>query len=345
MKKFLKKKIQKLRKSDDSPAPARITNETVAEHRERILAGGRKFKYPIQYAKHKLVINSIIIAVTALILLVVLVWQQLYVAQNTSKFVYRVTQLLPLPVASVDGTWVRYSDYLRRYRSAIHALQNQNQISLNSEAGQRQSEFIKREELTRAERETYVRRLAAERNLSVSDKEVNDVIQGDIDAKNVSLEAYERNVLNAFFDWSLDDYREVVRSDLLRRKVAFALDDAARKKVESLKSRVKSGNFEKLAKAESDDEATKSSGGRVGSLPLNNIDPNGLIRAASKLKQNQVSDVIKGSDGYYIIKLLRKNDKSIEYAQIKITLTELKERFEKLEDQDKIDEFIKIEQE
>lgn len=345
MKTFLKKKIQKLRKGDEQPAaPGRITNETVAEHRERILAGGRKFKYPIQYAKHKLVINSIIIGVVALVLLVALVWQQLYVAENTSKFVYRVTQLLPAPVASVDGAWVRYSDYLRRYRSAIHALQNQNQISLNSEAGQRQSEFIKREELTRAERETYVMKLASELGLSVSAKEVDAVIQRDIDAKSVSLEAYERNVLNAFFDWSIEDYREVVRLDLLRRKVSFEIDKQAAAKIKTLERKVTSDNFEKIAKAESDDAATKASGGRVGSLPLNNLDPNGLIAAARKLDRNEVSDVIKGSDGYYIIKLLRKNDKSIEYAQIKVALTEFNDRFKKLKDEGKIEEFIDVEE-
>jgi hypothetical protein len=31
----------------------RITNETVAEHREKVLAGGRKFKYPVGTFVHK----------------------------------------------------------------------------------------------------------------------------------------------------------------------------------------------------------------------------------------------------------------------------------------------------
>ena len=38
-------------KQPEPPAEAggRITNETVAEHRERILSEARKFKYPLQY--------------------------------------------------------------------------------------------------------------------------------------------------------------------------------------------------------------------------------------------------------------------------------------------------------
>ena len=49
-------------------------DETVAEHRERILAGGRKFKYPVQYARHRLVINAILVTLAALVLLAVIGW-------------------------------------------------------------------------------------------------------------------------------------------------------------------------------------------------------------------------------------------------------------------------------
>ena len=51
----------KRNKKQKASSAGRITNETIAEHRERILAGGRKFKYPIQYNKHKLIINTMII--------------------------------------------------------------------------------------------------------------------------------------------------------------------------------------------------------------------------------------------------------------------------------------------
>ncbi len=60
MKKFLKNKIKKVRGiEDEEQRPARITNETVAEHREQILAGGpitittadmTRFLLPLSYA-------------------------------------------------------------------------------------------------------------------------------------------------------------------------------------------------------------------------------------------------------------------------------------------------------
>ena len=41
------KKTTKGKKKDKRSLPSRITNDTVAEHREKVLAGGRKHKYPI----------------------------------------------------------------------------------------------------------------------------------------------------------------------------------------------------------------------------------------------------------------------------------------------------------
>ena len=106
----MKKLINKLFKKNEPIPSSRITSETVAQHRERILAGGRKFKYPIQYARHRLVINAILISVASIIVISVIGWWQLYIAQNTSEFMYRVVKVVPVPVAVVDGQSVLFSD-------------------------------------------------------------------------------------------------------------------------------------------------------------------------------------------------------------------------------------------
>jgi hypothetical protein len=345
MKKLLRKlPRRKSQEAADQPRE-RITNETVAEHRERILAGGRKFKYPVQVAKHRLVITSVAIGIAAVALLVLLTWQQLYIAQNTSNFMYRITQLVPLQVASVDGYGVRYSDYLKKYRSSVHYLQQQNSINLNSEDGHRQAEFIKRREITGAEKNAYAMKLAGEKNIKVSNKEVNDFIQRDLTAKRVSQEAYERTVLKSFYDWTLDDYRGIVHTELLKRKVSFAVDTTAKERADALHTQLASGtDFAAIAKASSDDVTTKANGGDVGILPIDNQDPNGLIAAAKKLQPNQLSDVITGADGYYLIKLIEKTDATIRYAQIKVTLHAFDDQFATLQKSNKIHEYIKLEQ-
>jgi hypothetical protein len=343
----MKKLTAKFRKKQPTDEkPSRITNETVAEHREQILAGGRKFKYPVQYAKHKLVLNSVLIGLGAVILLVVLGWYLLYVSQTNSKFIYRLTQLVPVPVASVDGENVRYSEYLKKYRSDIFSLVQQEQINLKSADGKRQAEYYKRRELDSAIKEAYVAKLAREQKITVSRTEIDNFITRTVNSKSISLEAYEKTVLQNFYDWSLDEYRGIVRARLLSQKVGFAIDDAAKARAEKVATQAKAqgADFAKLATENSDDLATKQNGGDVGSLPLDNQDANNLIPVSQKLAVNQVSDPVQGSDGYYIIKLIEKNDTSVRYAQIKIGLTELDKRFEAVKNAGKVKEYIKVEQ-
>ncbi len=344
MKKFLKNKIKKVRGiEDEEQRPARITNETVAEHREQILAGGRKFKYPIQYAKHRLVIVSVTIGLVTVALLILLAWQQLYLAQNTSKFMYRLTQLVPVSVASVDGESVRYSDFLKKYRSSIHALQQQNSINLRTADGKRQADYIKRTQLDTVEKDTYALKLARENKVTVTGKEVNDFINKDLTSKSVSLEAYEKTVLSSFYDWTLADYREVVRAELLKRKVSFKIDATATTKVRAIQTRLTTEDFATVAKEVSEDVSTKEAGGDVGALPLDNQDSNGLIAAAKKLKPGQVSSAIMGTDGYYIIKLTSLTDAAVHYSQIKVDLTAFNKKFEDVKKAGKIKEHIKVE--
>lgn len=343
MKNFLKRKNDSTQQADETAS--RITNETVAEHREKVLAGGRKFKYPVQYQRHKLVVNTIIIGVTALVLLTVLGWYLLYVAQDTSKLIYRITQLIPVRVATVDGEPVAYSEYLLRYRSSIFYMQKQDAINLSTADGKRQAAYYQRQELTNAERSAYVAKLAREKKISVSDKEVDDFIKKDIDARSVSLNAYEKTVLNSYYDWSLDEYRGIVRGELLKRKVSFAVDSKAQEKANTLLSRVSAGeDFATLAKDVSDDEITKTSGGDSGVLPTDSLDADGLIATAQKLEKDQVSGLIRGVDSYYLIKLVSKSSDSVEYRVIKIKLTLFDEKFSSLKDQGKIKEYISVAQ-
>lgn len=342
VKKLLKKVKLSRKKTAEPESPARITNETVAEHRERILAGGRKFKYPVQYSRHKLVINSVLITVGAVLLFSLVGWWQLYSEQNTSKFMYRVTQLIPVPVARVDGEFVRYSDYLKRYRSSIHFLQKNNSINVRTDEGKRQAEYHKRRELDAVIKDAYVKKLAGQNKISVSNEEVDRFIRAELEAKKVSLDAYERTILNSFYDWSLDEYKSVVKSELLRRKLAFAIDTAAQDKAARVKQAVANGDFAEIAKTESDDPGTKAGGGAVGSVPVNNQDANGVVKAALALEPGQISPLVEGSDGYYIVRLTSKDAENVQYSVIKIALTELDRRFEEVKKQGKISEYIKV---
>lgn len=343
--KRIKQMISKIaRRPKPEKLESRITNETVAEHREQILAGGRRFKYPVQYSRHKLVLNSILIGLAALIIVAVVLWWQLYIAQNSSKFMYRMAQIIPVPVASVDGELVKYSTYLKRFRSSIHYLQQQNNLNVRSEDGKKEVEYRKRVELDNAVRDAYVRKLANENKIRVTVKEVNDFIKRDLESKKVSETVYEKTVLNTFYDWSMDDYREVVRSELLQRKVMFAIDESARAKANRVLGELRKENadFAAIAKTESDDESTKQSGGDSGDVPLRSLDTNGVIAAVKRLEPGQTTDLIYGTDGYYVAKLTSKNATSVRYQFVKISLSEFEKRLKAIREDNKVKEFIDV---
>ena len=347
MKKRIKKIVHKIRRRKHVPElSGAITNETVAEHRETILAGGRRFKYPVQYSRHRLVINSILISIGTIILAGMLLWLQLYVFQNSSQFIYRVTQLLPLPVAVIDGERVPYSMYLKRFRSSIHYLKDQNNLNPDTSDGKKEVEYRKRVELDNAIRDAYATKLARDNKVIVSNADVDEFIRKDLASKKVSETTYEKTVLNAFYDWSMDDYREIVRAELLKRKASFAIDIAAKQKADRVLAalRAPGADFGTVAKAQSDDEATKASGGDSGDVPLKTLDSNGVIARVNSLQPGQVTELIYGTDGYYIAKLTSKTDQFVKFQFIKISLHEFDVRLAAAKKAGKIKEYITVAQ-
>lgn len=344
MKNYLKRKPKKA--LDEDKTPARITNETVAEHREQVLAGGRKFKYPRQYQKHKLVINSIAIGIVAIVLLLVVAWQQLYVAQSSSGILYRMTQLIPVHVASVDGEPVRYSDYLSRYRSSLFYYRKYDALNETSADGGRQAEYTKRQELTNAEKAAFARKLAPSLKVTVTNKEVDDFINADIAEQGVSLRAYENTVLRSYYNWSLSEYRDIVQSRLLRKKVSFAVDDAAHERVKTIQQALAAGgDFVAVARQYTDDTGTlKENGGDMGSVALNVKDAEGLAAAAAALEPGQLSEPVEGTNALYVLKLVSKDTTSVHYLRIKVDLTEFDKRFDQLRADGKIKEYITIQE-
>jgi hypothetical protein len=328
MKKLIHKLRHKLRKQkDDLPPSSRITSDTMAQHRERILAGGRRFKYPIQYARHKLVINAIIISVSALIVVLVVGWWQLYKAQNTSQFMYNVTKVLPIPVAKIDGQYVLYSDYLLKYLSSAHYLEQKEQIGLNTDNGKRQIEYIKQQSMQDAIADAYALKLSKSLNVSISDSELEAFLKEQRQSSDgeISEQTYDAVILD-YYGWSPAEYRHVTKNKLLRQKVAYAMDKTALEAVGIIESTLKTdpkADFKTLATNISSIPGKKAEYGVSGLVPKTNQD-GGLAIEAAKLKESQTSAVIKSTtgEGYYFVRLLVINATHVNYEYIKISLTD-----------------------
>lgn len=342
----MKKLTLKKFKSKKQEAPSRITNETVAEHRERILAGGRRFKYPMQYARHKLVINAIIIVLVALLALISVGWWQLYSVQNTSTFMYRVTRVLPLPVAAVDGEQVLYSDYLMYFNGSAHYLKQSEQVDLSTEDGKRQLDYIKRKSIDNVIADAYAVKLAREHDVKVTDADVDAVIEQGRTTTNgvISQDTYEASALS-ILGWTPAENREVIKNKLIRNAVSYEIDDVAKGNIEKVSALLqdKNADLDQVAKTVGGEGDAAVTSGVSGLVPNFNND-GGLSIAAAKLQVGQLSSVIKSTtgDGYYVVKLLEKTDSKISYAYIKIPLTVFDSKLVALKKDNKIKEYISI---
>jgi hypothetical protein len=343
----MKKLLLKMRKNTEKTIPSRITNETVAEHRERILAGGRRFKYPMQYARHRLVFTTIIITLVAFLVIILAGWWQLYSVQNTGTFFYRVTRVLPLPVASVDGEAVKYSDYLMYYNSSAHYLKQSEQVNLTSKDGQRQNDHIKRKSMDIAIANAYAQKLARELNINVTQERIDQVTDDDRNTSTgrISQETYDASALN-ILGWTPSEYRHDTKNRLIRQDVAYAIDATAKKQQEKATQLIqqdKNVDFDLLAKTLGGEGDAKVTAAVSGTVPRTNQD-GGLTTTALSLEKGGISSPIRTSagDGYYMVKLLEKTETQVSYAYVRIPLTEFNSRLEKLKKDNKIKEYIGI---
>lgn len=345
----MKKKLSIRRKNkEQKKVPSRITNETVAEHRERVIAGGRKFKYPIQYARHKLVINAIIIAVVSMILLAVAGWAVMYPMQNSGAMAYRITRVVPLPVGLVNGERVLYSDYLASYRSSEYYLNRNNEVKVsnNSKDKKVQLDYYKRQSLNLAERIAYARQLARQHNISVSDKDVDEFIDKERMTVNgqVSQETYDASI-RVIFGESVSDYRFRTAGAMLESRVAFAIDSEAKAQSQAALDSLKQGKSWEEAVA----AANSLSGGKATSGASGLIDVTGKfngLRVASLagLKKGDLSDILQTTtgDGYFIAKITEKTDSKLAFEYVHIPLTKFSNQFKEMKKNGKVSEYISV---
>ena len=342
-----KKLLNKLPRSKKDTSPARITNDTVAEHRERVLAGGRRFKYPVQYARHKLVINAVVISLVTLLVLLLIGWWQLYFAHNSSSFMYRVTRIVPLPVASVDGETALYSDYLLNYRTSEYYLSKFDEIKPDSEDGRLQLQYKKREALDIAIADAYARKIAKEKNIAISDDDVDSVLSGLRQAANGELTretsaASSQRVLGL----SEADLEILVRNSILRSKAAFEVDTAAKTTKDKAESILKQnqGNIEDAAQTLNAENKDSVLAGSSGMINISSTVEGIRASDVAKLERGVLSGPLQSvtDDGYFFVKVLEKTDTQVSFAFLKIPLKTFSANLAQLKNDNKVKEYIKI---
>lgn len=318
--------------------------EKVEERREEVLATGRKFKYPLQLTKHRIVVNTILIGAIVLAVLIVGGWFALYRLNMTDDILFRITKIFPAPVAHVDSSDVRFSDYLMLYRSSMTSLERQSTTQFEEGSIDEVRNEYKRTALSNAELYSYAEQIAKEKGITVS----NDEIQAELN-RHVKIGGIDRSedsflkIVNENFGLSKDEYERMIYLSLIKSKVATAIDTKANQLAEQVESILAANDYNYMAAVEQlgSEIIYEETGGLVGST---NID-GGRATEAMKLEPNQSSSkfISMNGDGYYFVKLIKKTATEANFVSIKIPFTELDKQFNQLKEDGKINELIKIE--
>ena len=337
----LKPKLKPVILSED---PEKKTEkEKIKKRREEVLKSGRKFKYPLQYSKHRLVIVTIIVAVVALIGSFVTGYLMLYKVQSTGDVIYRLTKILPVAVAKVDGENVRYSDYLMIYKSSIRPIEQQTGSFGEGPDADSRRNYYKRAALTEAEAYAYATKLARERGIEVSKEEINTSFDEHrkVGGTELSNESFLR-IVKDNFGLSEDEYRHIIELSLLKKNVSVAIDTNAKDTINEVKKYLsENDNDFKKARDEFTSRASyEETGGLVGS---GNVDGGRALKALT-LEKGQVSEpfVSLNGDGYYIIKCVDKAENEVSYVSLFVSFSEFDKQMSSLKDSGKIEESIEI---
>ena len=324
-----------------------ITQQNLAESRDEILNKGKKFKYPFQYAKHRVVIYTIAIAIVAFASFVVVGWYQLYKAQNTGEVMFRFTKVLQLPVAEIDGYKVLYSDYLMLYRSSITSIERQQgKLDDSNEEVKSRKMFYKRQALNDAETYSYALAELKERNLTVSASEIDEIIDGhkSINGEKRSDEAFE-GIVRDNFGLSMSEYRRLVMLSLAKKKLSIEIDEDAKKAADQVEAALQANknDFAKVADAmKNNDLVSYEPAGNA--VDATNLD-SGRAEVAMKLeKKGDVSErfVSKNGDGYYYVRLAAKEGGKVSYETISIRFSKIDNDVQKMREEGKIKESIEV---
>lgn len=323
-----------------------ITNETIAVHREEVLKGARKYIYPLQHSKRRILTVTAGLLVAAAIGFLIYCATSLYRYHQYNTFIYRVTQVVPFPVARADKTYISYENYLFELRHYVHYYQEQLSRNFNSPDDRQQLINYRKQALQDVINAAYIKILAGQNHVSVSGKEVDTRIQLVRDQNRLgSNDKVFGEVLRDYWGWSVNDFKRSLKQQILAEKVVAKLDTEANKRANEALVKVKSGtDFAELAKQISEDQSTKAAGGDFG-FAITKSNPNvspQVIDTIFKLKPGQISDVINTGSALEIIKVEQVTGEAVTARHIVFALKDINTFIKPLQDQHPAKTYIKL---
>lgn len=343
---FKKKKSTELKFNEALKEVPRITTDTVADHREDVLASARKFIYPLQHTRKHVVRNSAIIFGVVLLAFFVYVSFSLYKLQSTSGFMHGVTRIVPFPVAKVGDSWVSYESYLFELRRNMHYYRVQQQTDFSNKSGKDQLVLLKKQAMDQVVNDVYVKKLAKEHGVSVSSKDVDQQVEMVRQENRLgsSVKVFD-DVLKQFWGWNRSDFKRELKQQMLQQAVVAKLDTQTVKKADDARKQLEQGvDFATLAKQASQDPNTAPNGGNYPEpITPSSRDVAPIVTAKLfKLQAGQITPVINTGYTLEIVKALEVSKGSVKASHIQFNFRPIADFIKPLRKQLPPRPFIKI---
>lgn len=301
----------------------RITDENITEHREQVLKGARKFIYPLQHSKQTIVRITLSIVALAVVGFFVYCSLALYRFHLYNTFLYRATQVVPFPIARTGSHFVDYENYLFELRHYVHYYETQ-QLRDFSGADRQQLLQFRQQALTDVINNSYIKILAQQNHISVSNAEVGARMAEVRDQNRLgNNNKVFADVLRDYWGWSVDDFKRSLKDQMLAEKVDAALDTATAHRAAQALAKIKAGaDFSTLAKSISDDPSAKTNGGDYG-ISITRDNPNippEVTEQLFKLAPGQTSGIIDAGNTLEIVKVTQKTSTTVNALHISFRL-------------------------
>lgn len=324
----------------------RITTETIAAHREQVIGSARKYIYPLQHSKHRIIFITTGLIIATLIGFFAYCTLALYRFQSVSGFMYRVTQVIPFPIARTGGSFVSYESYLFEVRHYTHYYESQLKLDFDSPEGQQQLAAFKKQALGKVINDAYVKKLAAKHNVKVTDQQINDqiTILRNQNRLGGSDKVFE-DVLKDYWGWSVNDFKRSLHDQILAQNVVAKLDTATRERAEQALAELKSGaDFAAVAKKYSDDPSSKANGGDIGIVERTKRDLTAqTVDTLYSLKPGQFSEILNIGYSLEIVKNIELNPEGkVHAAHILFNYKDISSYINELKDKQKTTSFIRV---
>lgn len=324
--------------ASDSNVP-RITTETIAAHREEVIGSARKYIYPLRHSTRRIILITTSLLIAGIISFFAYCTVALYRFRSTSTFLYRVTQVIPFPVARTGNSFVLYESYLFEVRHYTHYYESQLKLDFRTNEGKQQLAAFKKQALDKVIDDAYIKKLAAKYHITVSEQQVNDqiTILRNQNRLGSSDKVFE-DVLRDYWGWSVDDFKRSLRDQILSRNLAAKLDTATGERAkQALTELATNPDFAAAAKKYSDDIASKNNGGDIGTVERTKRDLTAeTVEALYGLKPGEHSDIINIGYSLEIVKNLENTaDGKVHAAHILFNFKDISSYINDLKDKQK----------